>query len=149
MMKRQAPWIRTTQDPLKEIFLEWMMRLMLLLITTVLRSIKYHIFMCTELCFFSQIYYSTRFSNSYPTLFSFRILVFLPWTHPVWVQLHLKKGPTHPENELHSQLLMRRSAVCLSAMTHNTSSLYTKYTHRQVKKCKTGRCSRSKMICYS
>lgn len=39
----------------------------------------------------------------------YRILVLLPWTHAVWVQLQLKEGYSHPKGQLHSQLLMRRT----------------------------------------
>lgn len=69
----------------------------------------------------------------------YRILVLLPWTHAVWVQLQLKEGYSHPKGQLHSQLLMRRT-------TESSGDLYwfqfkagfekynTNYAHKYISK---------------
>lgn len=53
------------------------------------------------------------FLTCYPNLISFRLLVFLPWTHSVWVQLYLQKGHPHPAGQLHPQLLII-NASCMA-----------------------------------
>lgn len=45
---------------------------------------------------------------------SYRTVVFLPWKCTIWVQLLFKEGHSHPENKLHSQLLIRVRPVTVS-----------------------------------
>ncbi len=116
-MKQQALWTKATHDPLRMIFQGWMTRSMLLLITMVLWSLRYHIF--SKVKYKSSVFFSNTTSrNCCPALFSFRILVFLPWTHAVWVQLLCKKGHSHPEGQRHSQLLTRWSATVSSGLAN-------------------------------
>lgn len=128
MMKQQAPWILATHDPLRTTSQGWMTKSMLLPITMVLWSLKYHIFSV-----FSVVWvYKSRtifpapppdcFPNCYLALFSFRILVFLPRTNAVRVQLQLEEGHSHHEDQLHAQLLRRESATVGNGFT-----TYTEY----------------------
>lgn len=55
---------------------------------------------------FFQCYFCVVFLTLFPSC-TFRSFVFLPWTIAVWVQLHFKESNSHPENQLHSKLLMK------------------------------------------